>query len=225
MTALNSARKARDRTHAPPREESARPAPRLYLITPPEPVALAGPLTAALGAGDVAAVLVRLAPADERSLVQRVKALAPLVQAQGAALLIDGWPEIVARAGADGLHARGLAALKEALRLKPERIVGAGALRTRHDAMLASEWGADYVMLGEPDETGRRPPFEAVVELVAWWAELFEIPCVGYAQTVEELDELCAAGADFIAAEAALSDPQSWAAALARARARLGRSR
>ena len=37
--------------------------------------------------------------------------------------------------------------------LKPERIAGAGGLATRHDAMLAAEAGADYVMFGEPDAT------------------------------------------------------------------------
>ena len=38
--------------------------------------------------------------------------------------------------------------------LKPERIVGVGGLATRHDAMLAAEQGADYVMFGEPDQVG-----------------------------------------------------------------------
>ena len=41
--------------------------------------------------------------------------------------------------------------------LKPDRIAGCGGLATRHDAMLAAESGADYVMFGEPDDadTGR----------------------------------------------------------------------
>ena len=47
--------------------------------------------------------------------------------------------------------------------------------------MLAGEAGADYVMFGEPDRRGGRPPFDAIVERVEWWAELFELPCVGYA--------------------------------------------
>jgi thiamine-phosphate pyrophosphorylase len=188
----------------PPRSDRVaerRPAPRLYLLTPPATDAerLATTLAAALAAADVAAVLVGLGGADERAMINVVKALAPAVQDKGAALLIDGHPEIVARAGADGAHLTGIAAFDAALAtLKPARIAGAGGLRTRHDAMLAAEAGADYVMFGEP-EGQQRPSFAAIVERVAWWAELFEPPCVGYAETVAEVGQLAAAGADFVA--------------------------
>src|SRR5829696_434635 len=66
-------------------------APQLYLITPriDAPVAFAPALAAACGAGDVAAVLLRLEHADERTLVNRIKALAGLVQDSGAALLVS----------------------------------------------------------------------------------------------------------------------------------------
>jgi thiamine-phosphate pyrophosphorylase len=177
------------------------PAPRLYLVTPPveDSEGFAPDFAAALGAADVAAVLLRLERADERSLINRVKVLAPVVQGRGAALVLDGHPDLVARAGADGAHLTGIAAFDAALAtLKPARIAGAGGLRTRHDAMLAAEAGADYVMFGEP-EGQQRPSFAAIVERVAWWAELFEPPCVGYAETVAEVGQLAAAGADFVA--------------------------
>ena len=83
--------------------------------------------------------------------------------------------------------------------LKPDRIAGAGGLTTRHDAMTAAEAGADYVMFGEPDETGARPSFEAIEERIAWWAEVFEAPCVGYAASLDEIAPLVKAGADFVA--------------------------
>jgi thiamine-phosphate pyrophosphorylase len=54
-------------------------------------------------------------------------------------------------------------------------------------------------MFGEPDASGDRPAFEAVAQRVAWWAEVFEIPCVGFAATLDEVEPLAAAGADFIA--------------------------
>ena len=57
------------------------------------------------------------------------------------------------RGGADGVHlpGRDMGPLKRALTaLKPERIVGAGDVRSRHDAMQAGETGVDYVMFGEP---------------------------------------------------------------------------
>jgi thiamine-phosphate pyrophosphorylase len=175
---------------------------RLYLITPP--IEDAGLFTAdlqsALEAADVGAVLLRFGGGEERGLRELVARLAPLVQTRGVALLLDGRPELAPRLDADGAHLTGTDALKAAIRvLKPERIAGAGGLKTRHDAMIAGESGADYVMFGEPDAAGRRPPFPAILERVAWWAELFEIACVGYAAASEEVGQLAAAGADFVA--------------------------
>ncbi len=199
------------------------PPSRLYLVTPAladvqAAVALLGP---ALGAAEVAAVLLRLAAADERTLVNRIKEIAPLVQDRGAALLVEAHAGLAARAGADGAHVIGIAAVQEAIRsLKPERIVGAGGLASRHDAMLAAEAGADYVMFGEPDAAGRRPSFEAIRERVDWWAEVFEVPCVAYAASLAEIADLAAA--EFVAlGPSVLADPRGPAAAVADAAARL----
>jgi thiamine-phosphate pyrophosphorylase len=185
-----------------PKQAEPRPAPRLYLATSrlEDVSAFAGALAAALAAADVAAVLLRLAPADERSLINRAKTLVPIVQDKGAALLLDGHADLVARAGCDGAHLAGIAEFAAGLEhLKPDRIAGVGGLATRHDAMTAAETGADYVMFGEPDASGERPGFDAITERVAWWAEVFEAPCVGFAQTLEETAELVKAGADFVA--------------------------
>ena len=73
-----------------------RPAPRLYLVAPQDPAGLAERLTQALDAADVAAVLLRLPQADERARVNHAKALAPTVQGKGAALLLDGYPDLAA---------------------------------------------------------------------------------------------------------------------------------
>jgi len=187
--------------------------PRLYLVTPrlDDTAAFAIGIGAALAAADVAAVLLRLADSDERTLIDRAKAIAAAVQGRDIALLLDGRAEIVARAGADGAHLTGIEAFTAALAmLKPDRIAGAGGLRSRHDAMLAAEAGADYVMFGEPPPTpfapgregrpgGGRPPFEALEERVKWWAELFELPCIGYAAAPGEVRPLAQAGADFVA--------------------------
>ena len=190
-----------------------RPSPRLYLFTPPlaDTAAFAPELAAALGAGDVAAVLLRLQGADERMLINRAKAAAVAVQSRDVTLLLDGHPELAARAGADGSHLTGIEALTAAIgMLRPDRIAGAGGLRSRHDAMLAGELGADYVMFGEPPPSspphagddrsgGHRPPFEAVLERAAWWAELFQPPCIGYAAGLDEVAPLAQAGTDFVA--------------------------
>jgi thiamine-phosphate pyrophosphorylase len=178
-----------------------RPVPRLYLATPvvDDPQALLESLPQLLAETDVAAVLVRLKRADQRTMISAIKALAPAVQDKGAALLVDGHVELVARGGADGAHLTGIEMLREALpTLKPDRIAGCGGLKTRHDSMAAGELGADYVMFGEPDERGQRPSADAIAERLQWWDELFEPPCVGFAGTADEASEFAAAGADFV---------------------------
>jgi thiamine-phosphate pyrophosphorylase len=192
--------------------------PRLYLATPvvDDPSALTATLPGLLAEADIAAVLLRLKPTDQRTMISRVKALAPAIQHGGAALLLDGHVELVARAGADGAHLTGIESMEDALpSLKPDRIAGVGGLTTRHDSMAAGEAGADYVLFGEPDAQGQRPSTEAIAERLQWWAELFEPPCVGFAASREEAHEFAAAGADFVlVGDFIWADPRGAAAAL-----------
>jgi thiamine-phosphate pyrophosphorylase len=208
----------------PPKPPPAPTAPRLYLATPPLTDALAPQLVTLLAAADVAAVLVRLAETDERTKINRVKAIAATVQDAGAALLLDGHIGLVARSGADGAHIGDVAQLDDALeQLKPDRIVGIGGLHSRHDSMMAGEAGADYLLFGEFDAAGERPSTEAIAERLQWWAEVFEPPCVGYAHTVDEVELFAATGADFImVGDAIWSDPRGPQAALADVVQRLG---
>ena len=197
----------------------SRPVPRIYLATPAvdDPSALVADLPGLLAGADIAAVLLRLQMTDQRSMISKVKTLAPSIQNAGAALLLDGHVELVARAGADGAHLSGIAALEEALpTLKPDRIAGVGGLETRHDSMLAGELGVDYVLFGEPDAQSKRPSVEAVAERLDWWAELFEPPCIGYATSREEAYEFARAGADFVLVDEAIwADARGASAALA----------
>jgi thiamine-phosphate pyrophosphorylase len=193
--------------------------PRLYLATPlvEDPSSLVTSLPGLLAGADIAAVLVRLKESDPRSMTGRIKSLAPAIQNAGAALLVDGHVDFVARAGADGAHLSGIAALEAALpSLKPDRIAGVGALASRHESMTAGEMGADYVLFGEVDTHGHRPSLEAIAERVEWWAKLFEPPCVAYAASRDEAYELAQAGADFVLVdEAVWADPRGAATALA----------
>ena len=92
----------------------------------------------------------------------------------------------------------------------------------RQAALAAAEADADYVMFGEPDAQGHRPSFEAVLDRIAWWAEVFEIPCVGFAATITEAEALAAAGADFVAlGDCVFGDARGPAAAAAEAARRL----
>lgn len=208
----------------------------LYLITPlvEDPAAFAPRLREAAGTGAVAAVQLRLPARDERALINHVKALAPVAQEHGAAVVVaiegEGAAEldlarIAARGGADGVHVRDLEsarALRE--RLETDRVVGIGGLRTRHDAMTAGEIGVDYLVFGEPRPDGSLPALDLTQERAAWWAEIFETPCVAYAPNLEDVEALALTGAEFVAlGPAAFDHPEGLAAALSAARAVLDR--
>ena len=185
-------------------------APRLYLITPlvTDASAFLPSYEAALGAADIACLLLRAAGED---IVRR---LAPIAQQGGTACLISD-PQLAAAADCDGVHVEGVGVeLAAALAaMKPQqRIVGAGGLLTRHEAMCAGEAGVDYVMFGGPDE---HRDFAEIREKTAWWTELFNPPCVAYAGVLDEIAALAAAGAEFIAlCDAVWSDPHGPAAAV-----------
>ncbi|WP_114945974.1 thiamine phosphate synthase [Microvirga calopogonii] len=182
-------------------------AARLYLVTPVlEDASFAPRLAEACGTGSVAAVLLRLAPADERSLINHVKALAPAAQEHGAAVLVScegkaDLANVAARGGADGVHVPGDPAFVRELRerLKSERAIGVGAIRTKDDAMTLGEAGADYLLFGEPRPDGSLPTLESVVERAAWWAEIFETPCVAYAPSLDAVETLASTNAEFVA--------------------------
>ena len=198
---------------------------RLYLITPPLSVAdldaFAPRFAEALGAGDVASALVRVAPAAEGDAKRIVQRLVELAAPRDVATLVENDARLAARAGADGAHVAGVGAEPaEALAsLHPARIVGAGGLRLRDDAMTAGEAGADYVMFGEPRRDGYTPPLAETVERTAWWAEIFQTPCVAFAGALDAVAPLTAAGADFVALGDAIWLAPSAAAATAEAQA------
>ena len=193
--------------------------PRLYLLTPALSVAdldrFAPRFAAALEVGDVASVLVRFAAAADAKRI--VAPLLDICAANDAALLVEGDARLAARLGVDGVHvgAGEVAAAVESLR----RIVGAGGLTLRDDAMTAAEAGADYVMFGEP---GAALTLDATLERMRWWAEIFEIPCVGFAERLEDIAALAEAGADFVALGDAVFDAESPADAVRAAMRLLG---
>ncbi|GJD36669.1 thiamine phosphate synthase [Methylobacterium aerolatum] len=188
-------------------------------------------LEAACAAGDVAAVILRLAAADERSLVTLVKKAAAITQAREAALVIachdfaGDLVQVAARGGADGVHrdkpqdpASDLGDLRR--RLKDGRILGAGGLEAKHSAMEAGEAGVDYLLFGGLYPDGVAPDPQTVRDRAAWWAEIFETPCIAVASAEADLPALVATGAEFVGLESALwaTDP----AAVGRAQALLG---
>lgn len=183
-------------------------------------------IAAVLGAGDVACLLMRCAAPGDALIRGIVEDLSPAVRRHDTALLIESPADarLAARLGVDGVQVRGggepLATALESL--KPERIVGAADIRSRDDAMTVGESDVDYLMFGEPRPDGWTPPFDQVVERCRWWAELFNVPCVGYAPAVDDVASLAATGAEFVAlGDAVWSHAEGPEAAVRRAQAML----
>ena len=176
--------------------------PRFVLFTPEitDATTFAATLTAMCRAADVAAVVLRLAPANDAEQLARIEILAPAAHGIDAALLLAGHTHLVASAGADGAFVQGVGAIPAARSaVKNDHIVGVGRLDTRHDSMTAAESGADFVLFGDTNAEGERSTMPSLIERVSWWAELFVVPCVAVASQPEEINPLVRAGADFIA--------------------------
>ncbi len=206
-----------------PPTSQASPERALYLVTPllgaTDAIAFASVFAETLEAAPAACALLRLKP---DSLVKPEAVAAPFLRAAkdaDCALLIENDAGLAVRLGADGVHVGGADLSRAIERLKPQRIVGAGALRTRDEAMIAGEMGADYVMFGELDGRKGATDLQALTERVAWWAEIFETPCVACAGALAEARALKEAGADFVALGEAIFGSSSPAAAAREAQA------
>ena len=178
---------------------------RLYLITPPalDPGRFADDLAAALDAGDVAAVQLRLKPITDDALRRAIDVLRPVAQSRGVAFLLNDRPDLVRESGCDGAHVGAddvdVAAARRLL--GPDLTLGASCYASRDRAMAAGEAGADYVAFGAffPTIT-KEARARAAPEILAWWAELMELPAVAIGGiNAENCAPLVAAGADFLA--------------------------
>lgn len=174
-------------------------APQLYLITPPDPDLALFPrqLMGVLTGPDVAALLVRRGELVDEAYAQLAERLVQIGQAAGAAVLVEDDAALARALGADGVHVTngGVKAIRAAVAaLKPDGIVGAGNVRSRHDAMSFGELDVDYVMFGPLG--GATDPQAA--DLAQWWAETFEVPAV-HSNPAAEPDARDATGAEFLA--------------------------
>ena len=178
----------------------------MYLITPPridDLPAFAETLEETLAAGDVACLQIRLKDLDDTTLLETARPLVEIGQAFDAAVLINDRPDIAKELDADGVHiGQDDMPYKQARKIVGgDRIVGVTVHNSRHLAMVAGEEGADYVAFGAFfDTTTKDPKTKATPDLLAWWASLFEVPCVAIGGiTVENGPHLVDAGADFLA--------------------------
>ncbi len=195
---------------------------RLYLITPPQLPAISTflPLVhAALSAGDVAALQIRLKDVDDDTVRRAVEALRPVIQGYGVAVILNDRPDLAAALGCDGVHV----GQDDTPYAEARRIMGADSIVgvTCHDsnalALDAADDGADYVAFGAFFPTATKAtPYLADLELLRWWQKTMTVPCVAIGGiTPDNAAEVIAAGADFVAASSAVwSHPQGPGAAV-----------
>jgi thiamine-phosphate pyrophosphorylase len=198
-----------------------REAPRLCLVFEPKPDSdTRSRFEMALAAASPASLI--LAPGPDVTLdAEAAKPLVALAQAMNVAVLVEADAQLALALGADGAHIPWskdpIAAYAEAREiLGTDRVVGVDVGRSRHDAMLLGEQGADYIGFGIPSHVADRETASARRhDLVEWWAEIFELPVVALdVETADEAARLAGAGADFIAiripGSVAAADVEGW---------------
>lgn len=157
---------------------------------------------AALKAASVATLII--APGPDGSIDRKeAAALIALAHARDIAVLIEDDASLAKALSADGIHLSWQDDVETAYAdarasLGPNAIIGVDAGHSRHGAMSLGESGADYIAfsLGAGD---RDLSENERLELVEWWAEIFEIPVVAFdVETANEAARLTEAGADFV---------------------------
>lgn len=195
---------------------------QLYAVTPPafDPPEFAERLKAALDAGPVACLQIRLKPAGDDAIRRAAGALVPVCHARGVPVLMNDRPDLALETGCDGAHiGQEDAPYAEARRvLGPDATIGVTCKASRHLAIEAAGKGADYVAFGAffPSATKASGTAKAPLDLLEWWSGISTVPSVaiGGIET-SNCGPLAAAGADFLAVVGGIwSHPDGPAAAV-----------
>lgn len=184
---------------------------QLYLITPPRlSPELVEALRDALAGGDVAAVQIRLKDNTREEIRAGAPELIRIIQDAGVAAILNDDAELADELGCDGVHiGQDDGRVKDARAIMgKERTIGVTCHDSKHLAMIAGEAGADYVAFGAfYPTTTKQAPTQAEPDVLRWWVELFELPCVAIGGiTVENAAPLIEAGADFLAVSSGVWD-------------------
>lgn len=186
---------------------------QLYLISPLDcsgdfPQRLERALVA--GKGLVTAFQFRVKGIDQHEAATLAAPLQAICAAHDVAFIVNDSVSLAKRLKADGVHlGQDDGSPREAREvLGREAQIGVTCHASRHLAMEAGEAGADYVAFGAffPSTTKDKGDAERPVpELLSWWTQLFEIPCVAIGGiTPDNCRPLVEAGADFLAVSGAV---------------------
>ena len=192
---------------------SKQPRCQLYLISPLDvsgefPRRLENALDASGPKGPVAAFQYRVKGVDQHEAAVLAEPLLAICRARDVAFIVNDSVGLAKRLGADGVHlGQDDGDVREAREaLGREVQIGVTCHASRHLAIEAGEAGADYVAFGSffPSET-KASEHRPELELLEWWQQMMEIPCVAIGGiTPENGAPLVAAGADFLAVSGAV---------------------
>jgi len=196
---------------------------RLCLVTPRDvdPDLLAPRVDDALAGGDVASLII---DGEGESLQRLAAALVARSQARGVAVIVRNDTRIAGRTHADGVHIdTGIADIAAIGAQRRKLIVGAGNLRSRHEAMAAGEAEPDYVFFGRLDGDNGDDIFPKALELASWWSALFVIPAIVMGgRSLASVESAAAEGVEFVAlCRAVFDDPRGPGIAVDEANRRL----
>jgi thiamine-phosphate pyrophosphorylase len=185
-------------------QRGSAPACELYLISPPDVSGeFARRLERALDAGPVAAFHFRVKGLDQHEAARLAAPLLEICRAREVAFIVNDSVALAKRLKADGVHlGQHDGDVREAREaLGREAQIGVTCHASRHLAMEAGDAGADYVAFGAFFPSPTKPSeHRAEPELLEWWSELMEIPCVAIGGiTPDNCRPLVEAGADFLA--------------------------
>ncbi len=181
------------------------PTTRLYLITPQaiSPKTFQYQLSAALDAGDVGALQLRLKEIEDDEIRRAIDLLLPISKAHRVPFILNDRPDLAREMGCDGVHLGQQDTCYQDARtlVGEEAIIGITCHNSKHLAMEAAAEGADYVAFGAFFESGNKyTKFQASVSILQWWQDLMLTPCVAIGGiTAENGASLVSAGADFLA--------------------------
>lgn len=180
-------------------------------------------LAAAIQAAPVACVMLEV-DAGMATRGAELSELLVMARAAGAVGLILDDAELARTLGADGVHlsagddAEGRYASARAA-VGAQGALGVDAGGSRHVAMTAGELGAEYIAFSAPQQIGDSVNgIQARLDSIAWWAEIFEVPCVALGVTSpNDARDLAWAGADFVAVTLPTGRSPAWVAETMRA--------
>lgn len=186
---------------------------QIYLLTPlkiDDLDVFASTFEAVISAAPVACLQIRLKDTPNDDIEKIVEKLIPIARVQGTLILINDNVELAVKCDVDGVHL-GQQDMKINLAkelLSDDAILGITCHNSKDLAFEAGISGADYVAFGSffKSETklGTSP---ADLELLTWWNETMEIPCVAIGGiTTVNARQVIEAGANYIAVSSGVWD-------------------